>query len=316
MLKKLLLSAILLALPLGGTAFADPLSIRNETAHAIINILVQAPTKEFFLRLDLLPQARDSVENPDCTANLRADTGLAFWSFQNVNLRPAKGLTFCATHPVCLLVTAMDGSEKHINGQETALVPQPGDHLLCSLSDLHPGIRLNEICAILPQDSARDDNGAVLTGLGFADLPWAARFVPAGPVEENPGLDHLELRRALQPADVEKVITDLYHRGYEPWQAEFPGHELDFAAPSENSEQIVLAAVRRFLESQSGASHRNHSAGEKCSEASILMAPSRLLPSLENSDEPTHDVQIFTLLLHPCTNSLIVDVAAYQGSNG
>lgn len=307
----LLVCAILAcALPLQ----AGPLAIANHTVQEIINIRIDNPAGEIFLRLDLLPLASTTVENPDCRGDLRADTGLALWSFANIDLASATRLDFCSSHPVCLIVESAQGAIRHIDGSVTNLVPREDSGPSCELAAFHPAMSMQEVCSILPDSSPRDDNGAVLTSLGFAGMNWAARLIPdsAGALTAKTLLEHLELRRKLDFADLEKLLGKLFRDGYTAWQAEFPGNYYDFnGANAAADESLLLRRSQEFIQQQSGQAHKNHASGERCAEASILLAPRAMLPALASSDEPVSDVQLFTLTLRPCTQTLLVDVAAY-----
>lgn len=298
---------------LASPAFASTLTIRNLSDQGIINILAATPGREFFLRLDLLPGGSDSFENPACEANLRADTGLEFWSFRNVDLAAARQLVFCGRHPVCLAVEQTDGKERHINGVASSLVPRKGEKPVCSLDQFRPGMTMAEVCDLLADTMPRDDNGAILAGLGFAGLPWAGRLIPtdSGAMTPEARLRHLELRRPLNAADAERTVRFLVGQGYVPWQGEFPGKDIEFAEkPAKAAEELALAAIGDFLKVPPGR-HKNHAAGEKCAAASILFAPKADLPALANSDEPDRDIRIFTLALRPCAHTLLLDIAAY-----
>lgn len=311
--------AVLAALLLASTALAGaPLDIANKTNQEIINILAKAKASEFYFRLDLAPGASDEVENPGVKATLRADTGLEFWTFADVDLAGAKRLVFCPEHAICLVVEEKSGKSLHIDGKAQQLVPGAGAKPVCNLDRFHPAMPMKEVCDILPGQMPRDDNGALITGMGFGGLLWAARLVPAqnGPVTQNTLLEHLELRRPLTKADARAVTDALYAEGYVPWQAEFPGLDMEFADEATPAERkkLLLANVERFLEAQAARGHRDHARQEKCEEASIIMAPAKMLPALENADEPTRDVQIFTIFLRPCARTLLLDVAAYRGN--
>lgn len=314
---RTLLAQAVLALLTPAFAFCNPLAIVNKTDQDIMNILVESPGHEAFLRLDLLPGATDQVDNPGFTASLRVDTGLQFWSFANIDLAKTVKLVFCNEHPVCLVCETGTGPATHIAGTLRPLVPQPGDKPVCNLDRFHPSMPMKEVCAILPHEMPHDDNGALLTGMGFAGMTWAARLVPAqtGPVSENSLLEHLELRRPLEISDLVKLTDALFRQGYVPWQAEFPGLDMEFEdkADAERQKLVLLQTMERFMDSRKTNGHKNHSIGEKCEEASIIMAPGNMLQCLESADEPTSDVQIFTIVLRPCTQTLLLDVAAYRG---
>lgn len=298
-----------------GIAWPATLSITNQTGQDIFNIHVTGEKQAFFLRLDLLPGATDAIENPDIVADLRVDTGLELWRFQKIDLKNALNLDFRQGNPVYLNLTDSSGKVARIDGTVTNMVPGPGAPPVCELEKFHPSMTMKEVCAIFPGQMPRDDNGAILTGLGFAGLTWASRLIPASEtgVSENSLLEHLELRRPLTLADAEKAIRHLFQQGYVPWQAEFPGKESEFAQETPaRSETDVLKQVRSFLAATLPGRHADHAAGKKCVEASILMAPADILPQLETADEPPGDVQLFTVTLRPCTGTLLLDVAAYR----
>ena len=175
---------------------------------------------------------------------------------------------------------------------------------------------MQDVCALLTPDPPRDDNDAVLTGLGFADMLWAARLTPAQSHsadaaaqkidEQSSRLGHLELWQPLTPASLQKLLGTLYTQGYAPWQAELPGLDMDFSemADLELSRQKSLLdqALRHFMEAGKG-------------EATVMLAPAAMLPSLADADTPQSDVQLFTLILRQPSKMLVVDVAAYQGGN-
>lgn len=314
---KYCLSACLLVLASASLAHSGPLAIANRTTQDIINILVTSGNKEVFLRLDLMPGASGKVDNPDGAASLRVDTGLQFWDFTKVDLANAKKITFCAEHPVCLIYENNAGKITHIAGSARELVPQRSARPVCNLDNFHPAMPMKEVCAIIPAKMPHDDNGALLTGMGFAGMAWAARLVPTqpGPATENSFLEHLELRRPLSRGDLAKLIDVLFKRGYTPWQAEFPGLDMEFDEKADAGRQkhVLLQAMDRFIQKQRQQGHKDHAKGEKCEEASVILAPRDMLQSLENSDDPTSDVQIFTIILRPCADTMILDVAAYRG---
>ena len=49
-------------------------------------------------------------------------------------------------------------------------------------------------------------------------------------------------------------------------------------------------------------------------EATIMLAPTEMLPRLADADAPSSDVQLFTITLRPASKNIVVDVAAYQES--
>lgn len=312
------LGGILAPLLLGTiTACAGSLTISNKTGQDIFNILVTSPKKEFFLRLDLLPNGTDSVEIPGITADLRVDTGLELWTFKTIPLSEARNFSFYPGNPPYLELTETSGKTTRMVATVRKMVPGKGSSPVCTLESFHPAMTMKEVCSILPDEAPRDDNGAVLTGLGFAGITWAARLIPArdDEINDNSLLEHLELRRPLDATDTEKLFAYLFREGYIPWQAEFPGRESEFGnTPPTRSEEEILNQSRQFMAAQKNATHADHASGKKCAEAIILLAPKNMIPQLAAADEPESDVQIFTVTLRPCTGVLLVDVAAYRKS--
>lgn len=297
---------------------ADSLAIANHTSQDIINIHIKNQQKDFFLRLDLLPGATDSVENPDVIANLRVDTGLQLWRFNGIDLKTARALSFYPGDPIFLDLASVTGKITRITGTVESLVPGKGSPPVCALDQFHPAMTMKEVCAIFPGQMPRDDNGAILTGLGFAGMTWAGRLIPSHDeiATENSLLEHLELRRPLNFIDAENVLKYLFTQGYLPWQAEFPGKEVELGKENAaNAENEVLAQARRFISQWQDLQHGEHASGKKCAEATILLAPAAMLPELESADEPENDVQLFTVSLRPCTDILLVDVASYRKTN-
>ncbi|MBD5646844.1 MAG: peptidoglycan glycosyltransferase [Desulfovibrio sp.] len=296
-------------------AAAPEMSISNQTGHDILNIRFRSGPRVFFLRLDMAPGQRDEVENPGGVADMRVDTGLEFWSFRDVPLGEARRMTFCGDHAACMILEARDGISRHVRGEVQELVPQPGSRPVCELDQFRPGMTMSDVCSLLRPDVPRDDNDALLEGLGFAGQLWAARLIPGGatPAGEDVKslgheyLEHLELRRPLDEAALEQLLAELYARGLTPWQAEFPGLDMDFAEmpdlSAEKKRELLDQTLRRFLAQGKG-------------EASFMLAPLAELPALADGDEPRTDVQIFTLTLKPASGVLLVDLAAYRGTGG
>lgn len=303
---------------------AASLEIRNQSTSEILNILVEPVDNkagEIFLRLDLAPGAADKIENPSCNAKLRVDTGLQFWLYNAVPLKDALQLLFCPEYPGCLALRDTKGLITYQAMGIKDLVPQKGSKPVCELSSFHPLMPMKEVCALLEPDIARDDNGACLTGLGFAGKLWAARLAPfqTGPITEDSLLEHMELRTALSMQDISDVLNVLYKQDYVPWQAEFPGQDIDFADMTAMNEQdsrdLLTQAIEKFLQTQKNkkvAPQINNTADEEA-EANILLAPAKSLQALANADNPPEDVQLFTMVLKPLSSTLLLDVSAYTG---
>lgn len=303
---------LLLPLPASGAT----LLIQNDTDCEIINILIQPKGgTPFFARLDLLPGDNGEIENPDCTAGLRIDTGLELWTFPEISLQAINKLTFSDSDGITLAAQGPESKNVRSEGIALHLAPAKGDRPVCHLSNLRPAMPMKEVCSFLPSDIAYDDNGALLTGLGFGGMTWASRLIPAQPGQatEASRLEHMELRRPLTRADLDELLKTLAKQRYMPWQAEFPGKDMDFAETSDSDAFALLhKSIDDFL--ASAGSHKKHSL-PACSQASIIMAPAERLAELNASDEPETDVQIFTIVLRPCTRTLLLDVAAYKGQN-
>lgn len=297
------------------------MSLFNQTNQDIINIQVTPKKGEkFFLRLDLAPGHDDKVANPLCDADLRVDSGLRFVYFDDVPLKKASALVFCDEHDACVIILdRKNGNSTHISGRVESLVPAPGSKPVCELGQFRPRMTMKDVCAILASDTPVDDNGSLLTGLGFGGMLWAARLTPAqtGKTNANSILEHLELRRKLSSQDVAHVLDLLLSQGYAPWQAEFPGMDMDFADMPKMDEtarkRLLSEAIEKFLADSSGDAERKNAAYRQNDEARILMAPANILNSLANADSPDTDVQLFTIILQPRLKTLLVDVAAYEG---
>ena len=166
------------------------------------------------------------------------------------------------------------------------------------------------MCALLSTTPQRDDNDAVLASLGFAGMVWAARLEPAQP-EGKPAskaaqvLDHMELRRKLDQATLDKLMQALYDQKYSPWQAELPGLDINFTQmPSMDlakQKDMLRQVLEYFMAAGKG-------------EATIMLAPTDILPKLADADAPSGDVQLFTITLRPASKNIVVDVAAYRES--
>ena len=209
----------------------------------------------------------------------------------------------------CLVLTGHDSARHHLKGRVQSLLPTPGARPVCELTRFHPGMRMEDACALVEPQPQRDDNDAVLTSLGFAGLVWAARLSPGraeGSGAEDDGqalLDHVELRQRLTPETLAALRKTLAEQGYRPWQAEFPGMDLNFMEmseiPLERQTEILENAVSLLMASEKG-------------EGSLMLAPAAMLPALANADGPQGDVQLFTITLNRASRTLIVDMAAYS----
>ncbi|WP_297829024.1 peptidoglycan glycosyltransferase [uncultured Desulfovibrio sp.] len=311
----LLLCALACAFPAKSPSAAEPasLTISNQSSHDLLNIRFRQGRSMHFVRLDMAPGARDDMENPGVTTDLRVDTGLAFWFFKAVPLNQARRLTFCGEHAACLILEQNNKISRHLTGTVQSLLPEESSHPVCSLDQFRPGMTMSEVCSLLNPDSPRDDNDAVLTGLGFAGMVWAARLAPgqtsaaAHRLNGHDRLGHLELRRELNAATLDSLLRALYAQDYAPWQAELPGLDMNFTEMTDldtaKQKDILRQTLHCFLQSGRG-------------EATVMLAPAAMLPALADADAPQRDVQLFTLTLRQSSRTLMVDVAAYRAGEG
>ena len=146
---------------------------------------------------------------------------------------------------------------------------------------------MKDACALLEKGPLRDDGGAVLTSLGFADMVWAARLTPYTPGDDNVEafpvkaggevLEHVELRQKLSDQRLDALLASLYNMGYRPWQAELPGLDMNFTempvADQKRQMEILHMALGMLM---------NAPRGDAC----IMMAPGDMLPDLISDTPP------------------------------
>lgn len=291
------------------------LTIVNKTEEDLLNISLLRKGVTQFARLDMAPGGNDDIENPGGTADLRLDTGLALWTFNAVPVGQAASLAF-GPRPDQMTLTMSKGGSRQFNARMQSLLPDENSGPVCTLDQFRPGMSMKDVCALLEKSPPHDDNDAILTSLGFAGMVWAARLLP-GQVENGAAavarpdnsdrLEHLELRRKLDAATLNRLLETLYAQGYAPWQAELPGLDIDFVelpkTDAAQHRQMLRQVLDYFLAAGQG-------------EATIMLAPAAMLPNLADADTPRQDVQLFTLTLRPASKNLIVDVAAYQAGEG
>lgn len=299
------------SIPRSGAADAEraTLAVANMTEGDLLGVRFLQNGQEHFARLDLAPGMEDVLENPGGSADLRLDMGFELWFFDKVPLGDVERLAACDEKDgPCLVLTGHDSALRHFKGRVQSLLPVPGARPVCELTRFHPGMRMEDACALVEPQPQRDDNDAVLTSLGFAGLVWAARLSPgrAEGAEADSGhalLDHVELRQRLTPETLTALRKTLADQGYRPWQAEFPGMDLNFMEmseiPQDRQTEILENAVSLLMASEKG-------------EGSLMLAPAAMLPALANADGPQGDVQLFTITLNRASRTLIVDMAAYS----
>ncbi|MDD4700855.1 MAG: peptidoglycan glycosyltransferase [Desulfovibrio sp.] len=299
----------------GMAAAPQNLSIVNNTGEDLLNIHLQRGKVTQFMRLDMQPGGSEEIENPGGTADLRLDTGLTLWTFSRVPLAQAESLTF-GPKPDTLTLVTDKGDLRQFSAHMRSLLPDENSGPVCALDRFRPGMSMKDVCALLDQSPPLDDNDAVLTSLGFAGMVWAARLLP-GHAENGKSdisrasgpdrLEHMELRRKLDATTLNKLLATLYAQGYAPWQAELPGLDMNFVempnSDTARHKEILQQVLDYFLSSGQG-------------EATVMLAPAAMLPNLADADRPQSDVQLFTLTLRHSSKNLVVDVAAYQASEG
>lgn len=289
-----------------------PLTVENRTGSELIGIRVERKEGREIIGLALGPGGDDTLENPGGTAGLRLDLGLALWFFDDVPLGTARRMTVAEADggPALTLATADRGGERRtLKGRAQSLLPEAGARPVCELTRFRPGMRMDEVCAVVEADPRRDDSEAVLTTLGYAGVTWAARLTAApamGGADGTPGgrvLAGVELRQILTRERLDAVRGLLAKQGFAPWQAEFPGVDLNFAGmdalPRDRREALLQQILDLFMEAGSG-------------DAGITLAPADMLPSLANADDPPEGVRVFNLTLNRSTGILVVNMAAYN----
>lgn len=285
------------------------LSLVNATGEDVLSMGFQTGRNVHFVRLDMPPGGKDDIENPGALTNLRVDTGLALWLFKDVPLNKAQSMTLRMGDKPMLELAAPKAEPQRIAGEEQNLLPGPDAGPVCALDRFRPGMPMKDVCAVLSATPQRDDNGAVLASLGFAGMVWAARLEPVQPEGKSSKaaqvLDHMELRRKLDHDTLEKLLQSLYDQKYSPWQAELPGLDINFTQmPSMDlakQKDMLRQVLEYFLAAGKG-------------EATIMLAPTDMLPKLADADAPSGDVQLFTITLRLASKNLVVDVAAYRES--
>lgn len=288
------------------------LSIANNSGEDVLSIGFQTGRTMQFVRLDLPPGGTDDMENPGGVVALRVDTGVALWLFKKVSLTHARSISLRMAGTPVLEISVLKGEPQRIEGVAQNLLPGPDDGPVCALDRFRPGMTMKDVCSLLTPNAPHDDNDAVLASLGFAGLVWAARLEPVQPDEGKNApaaavLDHMELRRKLDAETLDKLFNTLYAQKYSPWQAELPGLDINFTQmPSmdlDKQKDMLRQMLEYFLAAGKG-------------EASIMLAPTAMLPKLADADAPSSDVQLFTITLRPVSKNIVVDVAAYQEGEG
>lgn len=314
---SLFLLAFCLLLPQRGLAASSPaeeeaepptLSVRNLTAQELLSVRFSTGHQESFARLDLPPSGEDALENPGGKQDVRLDMGFALWTFPGIALGELNGFAACGEHKEsCLMLQYRNGKTEHRQGKVWNLLPEAGSRPVCALTRFRTGMKMQDACAILEKDAPHDENGAVLTSLGFADRVWAARLTPGPGDPATATLEHLELRQVLSREHLRALLQTLYIQGYCLWQAEFPGMDVDFTEMASIGEEQRHSILEQGIELIFAAG---------TGEASIMLAPRSQVAALREADAPEEDVQLFTVSLYPASHTLLVDIAAYRADEG
>ena len=167
---------------------------------------------------------------------------------------------------------------------------------------------MNWGCLPCRRTSYTSDDRALISTLGYAGLVWNARLYAGSGKNDSDitreQLEDIELRQKLTNENLKAVQDTLSAQNYIPWQATFPGVDMDFTEMhnlgKKDQADLLAICVDTFLKSGRG-------------EASILYAPKDSLPDITTSDALRKDVQIFTLMLRRDSGTLILDMAAYTG---
>lgn len=285
---------------------AEPQSVRlvNGTGEDVLYLRIRQDGLSRLLRLDMPPGGSEEIDVLSGTPDVRVDTGLALWEFKAVPLDGALTLTVVYGEAPALDILRERNSHVHVAGRARDLSPEAWGRPVCALERFRPGMSMQDVCTLLKKDAslASDDNGVLRAGLGFAGMLWAARL-ESGQGEDAARLTRLELRRRLDSAEVGRLLSALHAQGYAPWQAEFPGLDMNFSQmppmTPEGQQDLLDRVLRHFLTAGRG-------------EANIMLAPADLVPSLAVTDTPRGAMQLFTVTLRPASRSLTVVVTAFD----
>lgn len=279
--------------------------VRNQSHRDLVAIRISDGKTASFARLDLGPGSEDELENPGGRAQIRLDLGLVLDTWEDVNLDAVQSLTLCSAHENCLIVTNRDKSSEHRKGDSKSLLPAPNAAPVCSIDGFKAGMTMKDACGLL-QNFYTMEEDVYLATLGFANIAWSARLyanTDRGEDLENAVLENVELRQKLTPANLQAVHEALNSLGYVAWQATFPGMELTFSDmvnfTQETRDEILRACTSTFLKQGRGI-------------GSIMFAPKDLMAKLASEDMQSVNTQLFTVSLHRDSDTLILDISAYD----
>ncbi len=279
--------------------------IRNQSHRDLVAIRISDGKTASFARLDLGPGSEDELENPGGRAEVRLDLGLVLDTWENVDLDRVQSLTLCSEHENCLLITHKDKTTEHRKGDSKSLLPAPNAAPVCSINGFKAGMTMKDACGLL-QNFYTMEEDVYLATLGFANIAWSARLyanTEKGEDLENAVLENVELRQKLTPANLQAVQDALTRQGYAAWQATFPGMELTFSDmlnySQETRDEILRACTSTFLRQGRGI-------------GSIMFAPRDLMSRLASEEMQSVDTQLFTVSLHRDSDTLILDISAYN----
>lgn len=285
----------------------ETILVSNRSHNDLVGIRIIQGQDISLSRLDLPPGGDEDLENPGGMAELRLDLGLSMCTWSKVDLDNLLSLVVCPEHEACLVLTDSEGRSAHVQGACKSLLPAPGDPPACALDRFHPGMTMRDACGLINTSYTADDK-AYLTSLGFAGLVWSARLYAGSDDEDlsKARLEDIELRQILDAPVLRAVEATLGKQGYVPWQADFPGIDMNFTEMGEmgmtQQHELLALCVETFLKNGRG-------------EASIMFAPADMLAELATADSPAHDVQLFTLILRRDSDTLILDMASYSGDD-
>lgn len=305
--------AVLAVFVLAGPAMAAPdpdgdtLLITNHSHNDLVGVRFIQGKNISHSRLDLAPGNDEELEKPAGSAEIRLDLGLSMCSWPKVNLDEIRSITLCPDHENCIILTDQNGNSRHETGDCRSLLPPPGSAPVCALDKFRPRMTMRDACGLINTSYTSDDR-ALISTLGYAGLVWNARLYAGSGKNDSDitreQLEDIELRQKLTNENLKAVQDTLSAQNYIPWQATFPGVDMDFTEMhnlgKKDQADLLAICVDTFLKSGRG-------------EASILYAPKDSLPDITTSDALRKDVQIFTLMLRRDSGTLILDMAAYTG---
>ncbi len=282
-------------------------TLSNKSRREIVAVLLTGGAAAGFVRMDLGPGNEDELDNPGGTADIQMDLGLWLADWAKVPLDGVQSLTLCGEHECCLVVQPEKGEARHLQGQARSLLPREGSAPVCSLDAFRPGMTMAEACGRFP-DAVTMEESVYITSLGFGNIVWSARLNANADNGTGPDaqLENVELWQKLSTQHLTAVLQTLEQQGQVPWQAAFPGMEVNFpdmlSYPQSVREELLRLGINAFLRHGRGV-------------ASISFAPQSLVQELAASGFPQSNTQIYTLSLHRDSETLCLDMTSYNGED-